>query len=587
MHSQKAETTPTKVEQPHDLKAESKKQPHSTLSPRAKKKLFDEIKKKDKKVLKKAFKNAALNMLTFPKSISHKLSNLQLVCKEHEDTASTFNILKSAIKDYVKNALFEEIYNYLQQPFKEEEWNSALLVFLCNYLEIKIQEEPVVEVAIKHAKIYWRIRTSTDILYDRQLEKGKAFDYKKHATWLMSWELFRVFKDSGKRSSSVAVTKQLFSAQFPREEKIADAVWDQLKEKGVLNTRNRLSHGWRALSNNYVRLDKPSKWTYAKILKAIYAVANNPGNKETINTDLDASIFRPEKGLKNWEGTGRVTISKGKTTNNAMRLWDVGPFSYANGHRGKVKTALGDKFNFDHIPSSAILRDEFSKTPTHAQWTKYHDQIEEKEQNLTDIQESIDATITKGHTNDESKTTTREQAKLKTKEKVADLAKEKKEIKEQIKKLKAKQAKLLYEDENTWFTMTIPEKLHKQGETYLQNTKEQKSSVLPHFLKEMTAYLDILEKRGSEFFDNPDEEYIKALGAFRFFYKICMSPPPNVDGQFKIGSISGTLFHDLKIKENIDKFFTERMIRYLAKREGSDNTSGKNQAFLNPRVLFK
>ncbi len=140
----------------------------------------------------------------------------------------------------------------LQEAFDEAACKSNLLFFLTKQLDINFHQEPLVEATIQEGKINWRIVTNAQVLYTRQ----KEFNFAHTNPWRMTWEQFRLFKDSGKRSGTVAITLKRFLQCLPKQhQEQATAVWQELKNKNILTDKNRLSDGWRVIAGNQIELD--------------------------------------------------------------------------------------------------------------------------------------------------------------------------------------------------------------------------------------------------------------------------------------------------------------------------------------------
>ncbi len=91
-----------------------------------------------------------------------------------------------------------------------------------------------------------------------------------------------------------------------------------------------------------------------------------------------------------------------------------------------------------------------------------------------------------------------------------------------------------------------------------------------------------LEKRSKDFFLGTDD-YIKALGAFRYLYRQQVKQPLPLAGHYKTGLIPQTFFQKPKDKQAIDNFFAEKMKFFLNKREGAELTESHSVR----KTLFK
>jgi hypothetical protein len=89
------------------------------------------------------------------------------------------------------------------------------------------------------------------------------------------------------------------------------------------------------------------------------------------------------------------------------------------------------------------------------------------------------------------------------------------------------------------------------------------------FVADVTGNLARLKKDpdnfGIKFFD----DYLHALGAFRFLYRVQSKPAtPAIANQVPIGRLASTFFQNPKDKEDLDKFFTQDVKEFISKREG-------------------
>ncbi|MFU8797779.1 MAG: hypothetical protein ACNA7Y_03675, partial [Gammaproteobacteria bacterium] len=115
--------------------------------------------------------------------------------------------------------------------------------------------------------------------------------------------------------------------------------------------------------------------------------------------------------------------------------------------------------------------------------------------------------------------------------------------------------------------IAIPEKLHKQGETFLQPSNSQKKSTEHPFLKDLHAYLKNLVERPKEFL-NSENEYLEALGAFRTLYRQHKKQPTEIDGKYTSGLIpSMTFFKSSEDTKKIDQLFHDEIKTFIEKKE--------------------
>ncbi len=203
-------------------------------------------------------KAAAIALKPFPAPMHQKLKDLQAACKEHKEDKKVRHQIESVINLFIENTGIE-MWNELmkQEKLVEKEWGWSFIYFLAEKLNIHIQwdqEKPDVEVVIREGKRYWRLMKGFNEVFRK--ENQKEFDFTTANSVRMPWERFKILKNGGKRSGNVAVTKERFLGKFePHHRYQAAAVWEELKEKGILNEKNRLSHSWRVSSNISVKLD--------------------------------------------------------------------------------------------------------------------------------------------------------------------------------------------------------------------------------------------------------------------------------------------------------------------------------------------
>ncbi len=227
--------------------------PPSPLSRKTKQQIVAALQKIDSDDLRIALINAAFRLHSFPAVSHEKLGVLQLAYQKHGDDLDLVFIMEEAIKTHITNSGFEIFQNYLGAPFDAEQWNTGFLLFLANELNIPLTIEKVVEGYIQNGKVNWRILEGDNVFYPKQNLQDE--DFAQAQTWRMSWEQFRLFKDSGKRSGTVAITKQRFVESFATAYQYQAAfVWSELKRKGILNAKDRLSEPWRMVSNDVMKL---------------------------------------------------------------------------------------------------------------------------------------------------------------------------------------------------------------------------------------------------------------------------------------------------------------------------------------------
>jgi hypothetical protein len=536
------------------------------LSPNSKLKPIKEIQKKNFKEIAEHLADAALQGYSFPDSISEKLDNLQAVYKEHQENAVVKESLKKAITDYVNTELLKPFEALLENEIKLEHWHSSFVRFLCGKLNIKISEEPLVQAAIRDGKIYWRVMNGATCLYERHKTPWDKLNFSNNETWFMPWPMFRELKDGGKRAGSVEITKKRFLAYFKddKKDKQVEEIWDELKKLGILNERNRLSHSWRTLTNVSIELDKKGTYTNGQINSALNAIANDDKNKEVIKEIPNAYIFRPERSLKTWKG-GKITNETPKTENYVVKRWDVGIYSDLTLHSNK-----DDGLDLDHIPSGDAMKNVFEKTKKFAELKTLKKSLKELKEKLTKAQESTRTTRSQDqceNTDEES-----EPEKSDSEKSEQDSESEKvEEIEEQIQKIEIEK-EALEEKKEHWWTIALPNKMHKQGETFQErsSTQAKANGEQPAFFREVNAYFLMLLARPEDFIKDPQDYkkvYLQAVGAFRYLYRSQVKAVKNIEGTHKIGSSPQVFFQDAGVRKKIDAMFCQKMREFMVGSE--------------------
>lgn len=259
--------------------------------------------------------------------------------------------LNKAIHNYVDEKIIPLFQKILEKEFVAIKWTSGFLFFLSQELNIKVKESSLVQLTIKEGKVFWRITSGDTLLYDRSTYKT-PFDFTNAHLISMTWEYFQLFKNSGKRQGSVAITQELFIKQFtPRQKAIATSTWMQLKETGILDHNNRLSHLWHFASSSYLTLPDPHL-AYPAICTAFNTILDNSDNAEELDCIPNAILYRPDRSLKDWKTTGRMMGLDPKSPRNRVKPWDVSIFQNLNNH-----APTDDGLDHDHSPSVSCLKD--------------------------------------------------------------------------------------------------------------------------------------------------------------------------------------------------------------------------------------
>ncbi|MCD6048218.1 MAG: hypothetical protein K0S08_1865 [Gammaproteobacteria bacterium] len=576
--------------------------------------------------LSQALSKAACENLRFPKDMEAQLSSLKdAYCQHHKNPLAAAGI-KQAIDAVIKETILPLFKTQCEKQEMPDEWPGELLVSLSKALNLTMKPPKLVQVAINEGKIYWRVRKGEKVLYDRQKTKGlPSFDFTDENSLEMTWEQFRQFKDTGKRRGTVKITLERFTNFFDvAKQDQAMAVWHELKTKGIIDTKDRLSDVWRFLSDATVTLDaltdpqlvmtkptlknilqklrgtsskpkpmtqqaflqeclaqfphisitrhqaiwntltkaptkKPNEYkvslvfkeedvlspvhlSYEDIAKAIFEITHNKETTENID-EIKAAIFRPEHSVKAWSSTG--TVKNDLSKSNCTQLWEVSVYGDLSHHRNSEQEQVlyGHILNYDHIPSACLLTDFTAK------------QLEPLKAEIKALKAALKA--------QEEKIKSYETQKRVTRSHLETLEKEMQTLSNAIaaKNIELQEAKARYGDDKTWFTLAIPEKLHRQGETFLKALSAQKTEVKP-FTSELEAYLGILAKRPEDFGFEDQKCLFLFLAALRHLYRCQVKTP--VDS-FRIGHAPQAFFQHHKLSEKLDQIFVGEAKKILPK----------------------
>ncbi len=500
----------------------------------------------------------------FPNPLKQKLGTLQLALKQNANLPSLQPLLTAAITEYMKVEgcpLFREL---ITKPIKEDEWSSDLLHHLAGELKIVMNTPPVVQATIKHGKIYWRILQGNNVIYDRHQGRNEGIVFTEENSWLTDWRLFREFKDSGKRFSPVRITKAAFLATFPDPawHGFAGAVWDELKQIGILNAKNRISHGWRALFNHDVKLNviERQKFTSVKqgkqrrtelynlVIANLESAANNPNLAETLPAIPGARLFRQERTHKSWAGTGKVSYATPEGESHCTKLWDVSVYEELTQHRSSAdeKKNHGEILNYDHIPSSSALKSNPSSPVKIATDAK----IRELETRLAEVIAARPKNT--GH----------------------DLRDTPAEVLESFKMEKALLAQInairknFHDEAEKWaYTIAIPKKLHQVGDTFMEAATTQQAFKGNVVLRDVSTHLKNIEENPEKYALKHPNDYLKAMGALRYLYHAECKPPTAIVGKtILLGRLGQSFFQPEKVKSDLDKMFIEKMQAHMKKR---------------------
>lgn len=549
-------------------------QPAEPLNPQQKSELVAKLKTIQPDVLNEALIAAALppNLCQFPEPLKQDIIDLQNAYEKYRSIPQVANSLVTALKDAMilhGCKLFQDI---LTKPFNEAEWNSDFLHTLAKQLNININATPKVQVTIQNGKVFWRIMCGDVIVHNRPEIKGWTVQFTQENSWLMSWEMFRTFKDSGKRYSPLTVNKNDFVNQFNAAFRtIAGNIWEELRTLNIITHKNKLSRGWCVLQNDYIKLQaielvraKTEKDTkkikmqlYSNTMSTIYKLLNDNTQAERFECIPGASIFRYERTLKIWEGTGRVKNLTSTEEFCCSKLWDVSPYIDLDAHRNTKfeKEKYKVKLNYDHIPAASTL--ENGNNPIAVQingWKKVR-------------QMEIDQMMALGYpltheTRNAMQTITAEQKLMHDKANTL------------ISEFNKVSAGFRHETHQLGYTVAIPEKLHHGGDTFAQSATDQQQRQGHLFLDDIEAHINNIKKDPAAFSLVMDD-LIKALGAFRTLYRNACKPLPlPLPGTLQVGRIAQFFFAQATDRDRADKMFRHEIKDFLAKRESK--TTGPN-----------
>ena len=264
----------------------------------------------------------------------------------------------SVIKEYIYQEGANQFKDAFNRPFEEKDWSSSdFLQFMAGCFKIEIDSKPVVNLSIYDGKVYWRVVKDEVILYDSTYKARQCplFSFDNAATVTMTWSQFRRFKDAGKRGSSVAITQDRFFHECSKDianmrRSLSDLVWQELRDKGLLDKNYRLSHFWISHSGSVKlnSLQANSYIEYRQISEVLNRISQDPQYATHI-TD-QCVIYRPSRSLKLWQGTGRLINFNPRINGSEVRVWDVSNYSDLIAH-----DIADDGLDHDHIPSTVQM----------------------------------------------------------------------------------------------------------------------------------------------------------------------------------------------------------------------------------------
>jgi hypothetical protein len=527
------------------------------------------LKNTDPTLLAEALLEAAAppNLCTFPSPVRKTLTTLQKAYRAVRDIPTASTPAATVINAYMQaegKALFMQA---LQDTITDAEWTSELLFTLAKKLQIDLKIPPTVQMTLKDGKVFWRIIQDGRVVYDRQALKKHDVTYTLDNSCAMNWEMFKTFKNSGKRYSPVKITKARFVAQFSANEQVlAGFIWDELKQCGILNSKDRLTHVWRVLSNQTLLLPSIEGRVYANetaakrekvrlynlIATVLQRVANDPLCADMIPV-VNASLFRPERSLKKWAGNGKIKNKTPTATDYCSQIWDVAVHQELDDHRNSAQEKnlhLQKILNYDHIPASAALAE--TKTFVKDQYDSANADLLQKQACLQQMDYP-----TAMHD-------TRYMAAILTPEQKfnQDLYNQ---LESEINRYRSQfnlQCKPLA------YTVAIPRKLHKRGITDGLLAKDQLAREGNVFLEDIKEHLDNFKDVAPEYGLAYLEHLMKALGAFRLLYRTELKSGhlSSIPEQLPLGMISSCFFHQAADRVAIDELLMSQTIQCVKKQ---------------------
>lgn len=424
-------------------------------------------------------------------------------------------------------------------------------------------------MTLKDGKVFWRIMQDGQVVYDRQAQKKYDVTYTPDNSCVMNWEMFKTFKNSGKRYSPVKITKARFVAQFSANDQVlAGFIWDELKQRGILNSKDRLTDEWRVLSNQTLLLHSIEGRVYANkttaksekvriynhIATVLQRVANDPLCADMIPV-VNASLFRPERSLNTWAGTGKIKNKTPTATDYCTQIWDVAVHQELNAHRNSAqeKNLHQQKIlNYDHIPASAALAE--TKTFVKDQYDSAITDLQQKQAQARLQQMGYPIAV---HD-------TRYMAALLTPEQKFN-----QDLYNQLEsEINRYRSQFTLQCTPLAYTVAIPRKLHKRGITDGLLAKDQSAREGNVFLEDIKEHLDNFKNVAPDYGLAYFEHLIKALGAFRLLYRTELKSGhlSSIPEQLPLGMISSCFFHQAADRVAIDELLMSQTIQCVKKQ---------------------
>lgn len=466
---------------------------------------------------------AAQDGCIFPVPAFEQLVSAQKCLSDFKDEPENRALIEQLIVNYFTETRVEQFIELLNQVPSHYFWNPQLLQHLAGS-DIIIHTQPYVEATIKNGKIYWNLIVDHQFYAIRESHRTLVEDaMARHQSWRLTWKQFRVFKNGGKRIGNVEITQMRFVEELQKSriaQESASRIWRELCEQGVLTKNYRLSNAWAALSAETVSLKSVlnNEW-YPLIAQALENISNNPRHAEIMPFQLP--IYRPSLVTKKWFKSKRVCNNLEQKNYYATRPWDVSVHSDLSAY---TLPNLSTPYIIDHIPSKSQIKSYCLDRI--AQCKRNIELYRSTSHNLRQMPHEI----------------------IRLEQQKTDFENEYEILKKDNK------------GSNLW-CINITKELDDLGDT--TRTPQQRQKALSFFTS-IKKHLDDLKKFMNEG-KFSIEEYLLALGAFRYMYSRFCKKIKNVQNTQSIHPISYHFFglpEQAERRAEIDQFFIEEMQNY-------------------------
>lgn len=534
--------------------------------------------------LLKLFKEYGCDLIycRFPPCFAPQLPSLQLAYAAYEgdELENHFRVLISRYfeSQSFRDNLLANLESILHLQNQKIEWSSVLLIFVANIMKIDIQallqNNVFVEATLQEGRIYWKLWRGANLIFSHP---ENNFPAASDSFWCMTWEQFVSFKDSGKRSGRARIDRASFIDAFSVQKRNnAGIVWDELTDKNIIDSKGRLSEGWRAISNEIIRLDCVQEFQdnfqYITLQTFTAGLKHFKKNKTVLTEELFCSYHNWGANMESQAKTLWNSRVKDKLNNGKIVARGISK-EYVPDRKGGLKGELEKIFSITYADITTALNNITTNAqlnnvcviPGYPQFSISRSEKTCKEwgpegtiknkgpQNdfliyPTDI---LDVGIYGDFRNRPKKASTIEiefdhipssarLRKIRNDEfiqkknvflqhaaETAILAADNKRLvgnerinfiteAEEADKKEFENEREQLEGKHNWWAVAIPNNLHSQGATYgnFQNVDEK----LP-FVKDVSTYLDILKKRPEEFGSPKLKDDLSVLGAFRYLYR--------------------------------------------------------------------